>query len=269
MIRNDEIPSWAIDWVNTVFTTLYPIETLITLVYDWAISKSFTITWANEITLWYAPQSSIYLDYYDAPAQNPSTWFFLVSELRELLEIHKNDDLPDLSDELFLQFANTFSVDYINFNRQINPWDYIESLDSSINGNVSILLPNFFEELDWIFELDDNGNEKERISRISITWDNGYYIQWDNIYFRWLKKQIRIRYFIEPNILVAQTDPTVINKTARNYELIKNLLNMLYEWWANNEYEEARAWVKYQQNISNLTLNARKDFDTLEFEYDL
>ena len=47
------------------------------------------------------------------------------------------------------------------------------------------------------------------------------------------------------------------------------MLNMLYEWWKNNDYEEIRAWNKYIQDAENLSNYLRKQINTLNQEYDV
>ena len=73
-----EIPTGVIDWVNKVFTLLNDVDYIDDIFYDWWVTSDYTRVW-KIITMTYAPQSSIYVDYYDKTAQSitTSTYTFL------------------------------------------------------------------------------------------------------------------------------------------------------------------------------------------------
>jgi hypothetical protein len=58
-----ETPTWVINWVNKVFTLANTPNRIDDLFYDGAISVNYTLD-GNVITMWYAPNLSIYVDYF-------------------------------------------------------------------------------------------------------------------------------------------------------------------------------------------------------------
>lgn len=67
-----EIPSWAIDWVNKVFTFINDIDYINDLWFDGAIYTSFSVN-GNQITLTDAPTISIFADYFPLNSVIPVT----------------------------------------------------------------------------------------------------------------------------------------------------------------------------------------------------
>ena len=68
----DEIPSWAVDWVNKIFTLIYEIERIEEVYIWWAAYRSFSFSWKN-IILQDAPPTgkTISVDYFWADAPQP------------------------------------------------------------------------------------------------------------------------------------------------------------------------------------------------------
>jgi len=120
----NEVPSWAINWVNKVYTTVNNISQVDDIFVDWTIYTDYTVTWINEVTLVDAPTASIIIDYYDSPTVSNS--WIIVDDLRTLWELHRDDPLSDISSSLFLMFCNQINNILYDNLVAVNPEDYIE-----------------------------------------------------------------------------------------------------------------------------------------------
>ena len=92
-----EVPSWVIDWVNKIFTLLNDVNYIDDIWYDGSITTNFTRVW-KIITLSFAPQSSIFVDYV--------TW---------VVPVIVNDDcnLLDIKTKVWaLLWANSSSINF-------------------------------------------------------------------------------------------------------------------------------------------------------------
>jgi len=267
-----EVPAWAIDWVNKIYTFTNPISQLDDVWVDWAIYTNVTVTWTYTILLVDAPTISIVVDYYDTPATNPPTGKFLVSELRTLWERYQqNNDFPDISDANFIDFANDLNLDYYDKYIEINPWDYILSTTfTTTDSNYTSALPTDIQNIESVYTVNSNWIQQEQLSSIHLTWSYWYYYEDWNIIVRWFpNKTIEVRYFIEPITLSTTTEATLIDNKARNNPIVRNLISMLYQWWANNNSLEVRESQKYQQDISKLVLKTAKDSTNPDLNYDV
>jgi len=268
---NNEIPSWAINWVNKVFTLANPIYQMDDVFVDWAVYFAFTVTDTYEITLVDAPTVSIVVDYYDTPPTNPTSWKLLVSDMLTIFKRSKNSSLVDVTDEVFLDFANDLNIDYYDLYVDANPWDYITATSYSVtSSNFSTALPTDLQEISGVYEVDSNWLQTVEVPPIHITWNNWYYTEWGNIIVRWLpNKTIEVRYFEEPLWLSVISEATLIDNKRRNYPIVRNLLDLLYQWWINNNSWEVKASEKYIQDIWKLILNTTKDSTNPDLNYNI
>jgi len=268
----NEVPTWAIDWINKIYTFSKPIFQFDDLWVDWAIYINFTVTWTYTILLVDAPTLSIFWDYYDTPETNPPSGKFLVSELRTLWERYQqNNDFTDVSDDNFIDFANDLNLDYYDKYVEINPWDYILSTSITTDStNYSTALPTDIQNIEWVYTVDSNWIQQEQLSSIHLTWDYWYYYEDWNIIVRGFPGQtIEVRYFDEPITLSTTTEATLIDNKARNNPIVRNLISMLYHWWANNNSLEVRESQKYLQDIAKLVLKTAKDSTNPDLNYDI
>ena len=81
LIYNEEA-QWETDWINTVFTLIYPIDIIEELRVGWVSYTNFTFNW-RFITLAAAPSQEVRVDYYRKDADVPTidSWITL-SQLR-------------------------------------------------------------------------------------------------------------------------------------------------------------------------------------------
>jgi len=267
-----EIPVWAIDWVNKIYTFANPISQLDDVWVDWAIYPNVTVTWTYTILLVDGPTLSILVDYYDTPATNPPTWKFLVSELRTLWERYQqNNDIWEVTDANFIDFANDLNLDYYDKYVEINPWDFtLSTTFTTTSSDYTNALPTDIQNIESVYTVDDNWLQQELLNSIHLTWRYWYYYENWNIVVRWFpNKTIEVRYFDEPITLSTTTEATLIDNKARNNPIVRNLISMLYQWWANNNSLEVRESQKYQQDLSKLVLKTSKDSTNPDLSYDI
>ena len=197
-----------------------------------------------------------------------------VSEIRTILERARNDSLPRLNSETFLDFANDLTLDVREYLKDINSEDYIwtQSITPSTAFQTTALNSDFWNVL-WqntgVYVLDSNSRittpQLEEINPWSQ--ESGFYISWTNIIIRWHESTtLQLRYFTTMTDLSAVSDSTIFPSERRYYPAIRNCLNMLYNGWLNDTYEEQRSSIKYQQDVENLAMYARKQEANLFFE---
>jgi len=265
-----EVPTWAINWVNKVFTVANTISVLDDVWVDWAIYTNITVTAPSTLTLVDAPTISIIVDYYDSPPVNPSTGFLLVSDMRDILVRNlQNNDITDVTDDNFLDFANDLQLDVYATLRKVNWLDYIAEQEITYSTDT-VALNSDFLSVDWLdvwlyrvkdWELDYHYPAVQPWSSIkwfNIDWTDlkliGNFSTWDTL---------TLRYFTKSNDLNDIADATVIPDDRRLYPSVRNMLRMLYEWWRNDNSQEVRASDKYLQDAWNLSKYLKKQQDTV------
>jgi len=270
MFQPKEVPAWIIDWANKVFTVANTISVLDDVWVDWAIYTNVTVTPPSTLTLVDAPALSIFVDYYDSPPINPSTGFLLVSDMRDILVRYlQNNDITDVTDENFLDFANDLQLDVYATLRDINWLDYIAEQEITYSTDTVALNSDFlsvawlnvwlYRVKDW--ELDYHYPAIQPWS--SIKW---FYIEWTDLKLVWnfsTWETLVFRYFTKSNDLNLTSDATVIPDDRRLYPSVRNMLRMLYEWWRNSNTQEVRASEKYNQDLQNLVKYLGKQQDTV------
>lgn len=162
-----EIPSWVVDWINTVFTLLNDVDYVTSLYIDGAIYVDFTRS-GKVLTLSDAPTSTIFTDYYTANSilpivTNTSLWD-VKSKIWRLLGQRSssvNYDTDVLTEEIndFLQnlwrgkVMNPITKQYIrtwNMYFQENYYSLRISKDSVTTAPVAIGDTTISMKTDWI-----------------------------------------------------------------------------------------------------------------------
>ncbi len=137
-----EIPSWTIDWVNTVFTLLNDVDFVDDLWIDWAIYTSFTRI-DKVITLTDAPIVSIFVDYKSwtttVPVDTDCTFWSMKTKVWKLLgqkSTSVNFSPTIVWDELNLRGREIWRWRVVN---KLNPKEIFRAWDMyPKDGNLSI-----------------------------------------------------------------------------------------------------------------------------------
>lgn len=267
-----EIPVWAIDGVNKIFTLSKNIDQLDDVFVDWAIYTDISITWGNQITLSDAPTVSIFVDYYDTPPLNPSNGFLLVSDLRNILERYLDDDLPEVTDEIFLDFANDLQIDLYDRLVDINWLDFVKSQDFIYSTDTIALNTDFLNASKLNTGLYRVQDWKTDIHYPNVgKWSSlkGWYINWTDLKLVWnfSNETLRFNYIPTSYDLNNTTDSTIIPNNRRYYPAVRNMLKMLYSWWsAVDNTDEARSGEKYNQDLQNLVNYIWKTPDSINLD---
>ena len=197
-----------------------------------------------------------------------------VTQIRSILERYRNDSMPRLNNETFLDFANDLTLDVREYLKDINSEDYIwtQSITPSTAYQTTALNSDFWNVL-WqntgVYVLDSNSRittpQLEEINPWSQ--ERWFYISWTDVIIRgWENTTLQLRYFTDMTDLTLVSDFTIFPNQRKYYPTIRNCLNMLYNGWLNDTYEEQRSSVKYQQDVANLSMYARKQTAWLFFE---
>ena len=197
-----------------------------------------------------------------------------VTQIRSILERYRNDSMPRLNNETFLDFANDLTLDVREYLKDINSEDYIwtQSITPSTAYQTTALNSDFWNVL-WqntgVYVLDSNSRittpQLEEINPWSQ--ERWFYISWTDVIIRgWENTTLQLRYFTDMTDLTLVSDFTIFPNERKYYPTIRNCLNMLYNWWLNDVYEEQRSSIKYQQDVSNLAMYARKQSANLFFQ---
>ena len=156
---------------------------------------------------------------------------------------------------------NDVQVDVFVYLKDVNSNDYIENFDFSYSTWSQTLPENFWSAVwmdVWLYKL-VNWKESWWPFPVSHPWSDmeWYFIQWNQlniVWGFWVWESLRFRYLTKTTDLNEVTDETIFDDDRRLYPSIRNMLNMLYECWKNNDYDEIRAWNKYIQDAENLCL---------------
>jgi len=189
------------------------------------------------------------------------TW----QNIRDIFTRFKNDDLPRVSNDLFVDFLNDMQLDIREYLKTINGEEFIQTQNITPTSSYqqTALNSNFGNVL-WqntgLYKLDSNSRITTQVEEIN-PWstDQWFYISWSNVIISWYEwTTMQLRYYIKMTDLTAITDTTIFDDDRRYYTSIRNMLNMLYNWWLNDDYQEQRSSVKYVQDMSNLAQYLRK-----------
>lgn len=260
-----EIPSGAINWVNTVYTNAYDIYQVDDVWVDWVIYFNYTVTWDNQITLVDAPTLSIRVDYFTTWWTPPVVWRISADTARTIFTRWKNDTLPRVSNELFYDFLNDLNQDIYVYLKGINPYDYTSEQSIVLSSTTSTYsLNGNFSNVQWkwcgLFKLNTDWTLWEPYGKTS-PWSTSqwYYFEWDYLKTTWwISWNAKLRYFPTLWTINAWSDTLILDDEPRSYPVLRNLINMLYNGWKDNNYEEIRSWNKYIQDVKNLALSLRK-----------
>lgn len=189
------------------------------------------------------------------------TW----SQIRIIFERYKNDTLPRVSNDLFLDFLNDLTLDVREYLKDINSEDYISSqnITPSSSFQTTALDATFWNILwqnTWVYKLDSNSRITDQIEQVR-PWSNDlwFYISWSNIIIKGYENTaLQVRYSTKMTDLTLLSDTTIFPDERRYYPSIRNMLDMLYNGWLNDDYKEQRASVKYDQDAINLSQYLRK-----------
>lgn len=197
-----------------------------------------------------------------------------VQQIRTIFTRFKNDNLPRVSDDLFIDFLNDLQLDVREYLKDINPEEFIwtQNITPWSSLQITALNADFWNILwqnSWLYKLDSNW---------VITWDpitenkvwsisEWFYISWNNVIIKWYENStLQLRYYTEMTDLLVITDNTIFPDDRRYYPSLRNMLNMLYNWWLNDDYQEQRSSVKYIQDMTNLSMYLKKQETNLFFE---
>jgi len=195
-------------------------------------------------------------------------------EVRTIFTRFKNDTLPRVSDDLFIDFLNDLQLDIREYLKNINPEEFIstQNITPSSDLQITALNADFWNILwhnSWLYKLDSNWI----ISWDSVTenkvWSiySWYYISWNNVIIKWYQNaSLQLRYYTKMTDLLIISDSTIFPNDRRYYPLFRNMLNMLYNGWLNDDYQEQRSSVKYEQDMKNLSMYLRKQHPNINFE---
>ena len=186
------------------------------------------------------------------------------SKCRTLFTRFINDSLPRVSDSLFFDFLNDINIDIYTYWQGINPYDLTSTQNYTlVSWTTSYTLPVDFQSINgrwlWLFKLSDTWVLWEQYIETNPWSSANWFYIWTSIQVTWsLSWSAQLRYFPVLTIIDDNTDMLIIDDDARFYSPLRNLINMLYQGWKNNNYEEIRSWNKYLQDIKNLWLSLRK-----------
>ena len=193
-------------------------------------------------------------------------------QIRVIFERFKQDTLPRVSNELFLDWVNDLNIDLFQAFTNINSEDYIGTQSIWITSKLqtTALNSNFWwitNQYTWLYRTDINWNITTQLPLVPVWSTNeGYYISWNNIVISGLDNlTLVLRYTTEVTDLNTMSEETIIENSRKNYPALRNCLNMLYNWWKDDQYEEVRSSEKYQLDIENLIWYTKKQNATINF----
>jgi len=252
MFISNETPTGTIDWVNKVFTTSQNIDQIDDIWIDWAPYFNYTFIW-NTVTLTDAPTVSIYIDYYtEAPTWEQDK--FTVLEARELLERHIDDDLPEVSSQLFLDWLNHINQYTFRKLYRVDASQFrLKWIINVVQNTNSYTLPSWFRDITttwtWFYKVDNNWNTTS--DKLVPTWiwalEEWYYLEWSNVVFTpipWTDTTYHLYYIPKLAILNDDSQNLVIDKEYQDY-LVK-ALKMTYYDFINDQWNEVFTSSKFE-----------------------
>lgn len=242
----DEIPSWAVDWVNKIFTLIYEIERIEEVYIWWAAYRNFSFSWKN-IILQDAPPAgkAISVDYFWADAPQPiiSTD---VSLWEVILDVYEKIGQKRENNKVYLESqVKKWIVEWL---KRIKNGKAFKDDIQQYSFNCSANLTAAWELMDWI-------TIWENISYVPSSWywmiANSWIFKYNN-YIGWkLYWSIQFNYKSWSKVLVAYRLPQVVNKVSE----------VLIDWFPL-EYRDMR---EYGINMNYYTIMKMDDWNQYLF----
>lgn len=262
-----EVPSWAIDWVNKIFTFINPITQIDDLWVDNVIYTSFSISW-NIVTLADAPTLAIYADYVtiwsDLPVVSDVTYWDIKSKVWSLL-----GQKPTSTN-----FSNDIVWDEIN-NQGLEVWR--GRVINLLNPQQTIRAWNlWFQESSFATRIKKGWSVTELVNiwATSIKTETWYLnptwyvlIGWEIINYTWITATaltgvtgVKVQHNVWDKIIQLYPVPENF-ETMSKMDLIQNSFGWVYykeiplNTW-NAKYEILRVWHDVYLKIDWLSNNA-------------
>lgn len=273
-----ENPTGTVDGSNTVFTTSADIYQVVEVNVDGiTYLGSIDVTGTNEITLGDAPQSYVYVTYYDSAPVTP-TYTGPAISLLEAYNALKNQlkDISDVPQATFVQwceYINDFTYRYI---LGVDPDRFLKTTSLSIvAGTSTYSVPTDFRDMQtWntgFFITDNNGFTTS--ARIPVSGPGqsyvGYYISRNNFIFTPTPQQSQTLtwiYTVKNSRLTSIDQYFTVDGTAyglpileREYLLyVMRALSAAYFSWDEDPGSEGLADQRFIRALDELCENIRR-----------
>jgi hypothetical protein len=261
MFYSNETPSGAINGVNTTYTTVNILNTLVLVTVDGAI-YSGAITYVSggySFTLADAPTATVTVSYF-ADATGVVSTGILVSELFEAFRLRKQD-ISDVGNDTFFQWCNQINRFAYNNIKGLNFRDYFNTAHYNVTDSPETqALPTDFrdmvEDKTGVYEKDTDGNDSG--AKLSITGfgstQKGFYLDGANIVFTGITGAgYRMRYMPRLSTLTATTDRMILTEDKLDYLL--SALDVRYSIWDRDPSAEAMADQRFVRALGELLNN--------------
>lgn len=262
------IPSWAIDWVNKIFTLPNPIIEIVDAVFDWVEYFDFTFSW-NTITLDDAPTATFRVDY--VTSWTWWAWFawtwIIVSEARTLLEdaLDYWNNMWDVTDSLFLTWCQQADDLFYPILRRLNAYKYyskdtITTVVDTANYSLPVDFENISDPKTGIYNTDDNWNITNTVLTETWLWstDEWYYLEWVEIFITPTPKTIKIYKLVYMPTLIRLADTTSATVVEQQFsEALTNFLKKKFYMWDENPWAASDADQEFANNLNQMQTNTR------------
>jgi hypothetical protein len=273
-----EIPSWVIDWVNKVFTTLNNIAQVDDIFLDWAIYTTFSYV-DNVITLDDAPNISLFVDY-STSIENSDVWtditlWDILTKIWNLLG--QKQTSTTFNRTILIQEINRISrqilrgrvKSILNPNQIFRCWDFwfmvwhqnyrnqagwilsevINVWDTTVTVWTASLLPSGYALVWWdIIKY----TSKTDTTLLWVSWITIEHLEWENIYQLYelpadFEKANKI------NLTNWAEIPFATNTSSISYSILRTWNTQLLR--ITNISDQMLFKLEYVKKYSNLSLD--------------
>lgn len=203
----DEILSWDVDWINTIFYSVYPIDKIDELRIDWIVYNNFTFNW-RIVTLAVAPTITVgspHIDYYrkDVELATIDSWVTL-SQLRSSIYTRLGQQITSL------QFPKELADEYIS--------EWVTRISKMKRDRAKRWIFSFHKSYDWFIKWNTwNSIDVGTTSKYLPAKGIAIVGNWDVVYYS-LKTTSTIS-----SISWLETDTLNWVKIQYGYKLSKNI----------------------------------------------